>query len=55
MLPDGMDFLLRPVLAGCCRYESLKDGTLGLADFAMMNDALHAQAENQARLTRRSE
>lgn len=42
-----------PVLAGCCRYESMTDGTLGLADFAVMNDALLARAENQARMASR--
>lgn len=30
-----------------CRYESLKDGTLDLADIALMNDALDVIAENQ--------
>lgn len=45
-----MDYLLGPVLAGCCRYESLKDGSLSLADMAVMNDALHARAENERRL-----
>lgn len=46
-----MDFLMRPVLAGMCKYESLLDGTLGLEDVAMMNDALDVQAENERRLT----
>ena len=32
-----------------CRYESLKDGTLDLADVAAMNDALDARAENERR------
>lgn len=40
---------MAPVLAGCCRYESLQDGSLGLADFALMNDALYAKAENERR------
>jgi hypothetical protein len=31
---------MRPVLAGLCRYESLKDGTLNLCDVAFMNEAL---------------
>lgn len=31
---------MRPVLEGLCKYESLKDGTLDLADIALMNDAL---------------
>jgi hypothetical protein len=30
-----------------CRYESLKDGTLDLADVALMNDALDVNAENE--------
>lgn len=48
-MPDGEDWLLRPVLAGCCRYESLVDGTLSLEDVACMNDALDVRAENEAR------
>lgn len=32
-----------------CLYESLKDGTLDLADIALMNDDLEAADENQAR------
>ena len=30
-----------------CRYESLKDGTLSLADVALMNDAITVQAINE--------
>jgi len=30
-----------------CRYESLKDGTLGLEDIALMNDALAVKADNE--------
>lgn len=52
-LPDGADFLMRPILAGLCRYESLVDGTLGLAHFAEMNDALDVDAENKARIEER--
>lgn len=48
-MPGGEDWLLRPVIKGMCRYESLKDGTLGLADVALMNDALDVQAENERR------
>jgi len=46
-LPDGEDWLLRPVVRGMCRYESLKDGSLDLSDIALMNDALDVVAENQ--------
>lgn len=38
---------MRPVIKGMCRYESLKDGTLDLADIALMNDALDVQSDNQ--------
>lgn len=48
-MPDGEDWLLRPVLEGCCRYESLLDGTLDLEDVARLNDALDVRAENEAR------
>lgn len=46
-LPGGEDWLLRPVVRGMCRYESLKDGSLDLADIALMNDALDVVAENE--------
>jgi hypothetical protein len=35
------------VLAGCCRYESLLDCTLGLEDVALLNDALDVKDENE--------
>jgi len=47
-LPGGEDWLLAPVLEGMCKYESLLDGTLGLEDIALMNDALAVRADNQA-------
>lgn len=49
ILPGGEDWLLRPVVKGLCRYESLKDGTLDLCDIALMNDALAAKEENERR------
>lgn len=49
-MPEGEDWLLRPVFAGCIKYESLIDGTLDLADVALLNDALDVQAENQDRV-----
>lgn len=45
----GEDWLMRPVLAGCCRYESLLNGALGLEDLARMNEALDVQHENERR------
>jgi hypothetical protein len=38
---------MAPVHAGMCRYESLKDGTLDLADIALMNDSLAVRADNE--------
>lgn len=40
---------MRPVRAGMCKYESLKDCTLDLADLALMNEYLDIEAENTAR------
>jgi len=37
---------LRPVAAGWCKYESLLDGTIGLLDIGLMNDAIQCQIEN---------
>lgn len=49
-MPNGMDFLLRPVSRGWCRYESLKDGTLDMVDLADMNDAISVMEENARRM-----
>lgn len=38
-----------------CKYESLLDGTLDLADIALMNDYLLVRAENKARLQKAME
>jgi hypothetical protein len=40
-------WVMRPALDGLCKYESLIDGTLDLADIVRMNDALDMQAERQ--------
>ena len=47
---SGEDWLMRPVLEGMCRYESLKDGSLELLDIARMNDALDVRHENERRI-----
>lgn len=44
-------FLMRPVLRGLCKYESLLDGTLSLDDILLMHDALDVEAENERRYT----
>lgn len=54
-MPDGEDFLLRPVLEGLCLYESLKDGTLDLEDVARLNDALDVKHENERRYRKANE
>ncbi len=48
----GEDWLMRPVLRGMCKYESLLDGTLGLFDVARMNEAIDVEQINQVRLMR---
>jgi hypothetical protein len=45
-MADGEDWLMRPVLKGLCRYESLKDGALDLADIDRMNEALDVHEAN---------
>lgn len=48
-MTDGEDYVMRPVLSGMCRYESLLDGTLSLGDVARMNEALDVKGENETR------
>nr|WP_279613041.1 hypothetical protein [Burkholderia pyrrocinia] len=38
-----------------CRFESLKDGTVDLADIALMNDSLAVRADNEAAFRRKME
>lgn len=52
MLPDGESWLLRPVLAGVIKAESLVDGTIDLAYVALLNDGLDAKNENEARASK---
>ncbi|MBU0601134.1 MAG: hypothetical protein KKD25_01880 [Gammaproteobacteria bacterium] len=54
-LPGGEDWVLSPVLAGLCKYESLIDGTMSLADVALLNDALLVRSDNQDIARRRME
>lgn len=48
-LANGEDWLWRPMANGLCRFESVTDGTLSLADIALMNDVLDVKAENERR------
>lgn len=49
-MEGGEDWILRPVLRGLCKYESLKNCSLDLADIALMNEALDVEEENKYRL-----
>ncbi len=49
-MPGGEDWLMRPVMHGLCRYESLKGTELDLADFARMNDAIDIDEVNRKKL-----
>lgn len=39
-----------PVMRGLIKYESLKDGTVDLADIYIMNTALRISDENERRI-----
>lgn len=54
-MAEGEDWVLKPVLEGMCKYESLKDGTLDLEDISRMNDALDVKAENENRYRKAQE
>ncbi|MGJ0580789.1 DUF6889 family protein [Xenorhabdus bovienii] len=43
---------MRPVHNGMCKFESLKNGDVDLADIALMNDTLDVDAENEALIAR---
>lgn len=48
-MPNGEDWILRPVMNNLIKYESLLDGTLTIEDIALLNDALDVKAENEER------
>lgn len=52
---DDEDWVIKPAVEGLCKYESLKDGTLDLADVARMNDAIDVRNENQERYRKANE
>lgn len=54
-MASGEDWILRPVIEGLCKYESLKDGTLDLVDVAIMNESLDVRAENEKRYRKANE
>ncbi|MDE9471248.1 DUF6889 family protein [Xenorhabdus bovienii] len=51
-LPNGRYYLMRPVLKGACKFESLENGGIDLAGIALLNDALDVEAENEALIAR---
>lgn len=42
-------------MEGLCRYESTIDGTLSLADIALLNDAIDIRDENAYRAQKAAE
>lgn len=54
-MTDGEEWLLRPVLKGMCKYESLKDYTLDLEDLSRMNAAIDVENENESRRQKANE
>lgn len=54
-MADGEDWIMRPVIEGCCKYESLKDCSLDLEDIARMNAAIDVKYENQERYRKANE
>lgn len=48
---NGEDWLMRPVLRGLCRYESLLNGALNIVDIAKMNEALDVLDHNNSVFT----
>ena len=44
---DHENWVIRPVLAGMCSYESLINGSIHIEDIARMNDALDVKDENE--------
>lgn len=48
-MSEGYDWLMKPIEAGMCLYESVKDGSVSLLDIARMNEALAVRSENERR------
>lgn len=54
-MAESEDWLMRPVLEGLCRYESLKDGSIDLEDVSRMNESLDVKIENERRYRKAQE
>lgn len=48
-MTDGEEWVMRPVLRGMCKYESLIKCELDLEDIARMNAAIDVEMENDFR------
>lgn len=48
-MQEGEDYVMRPVLRGLIKYESLIDGTLTLEDIALLHEAIDVDNENRRR------
>lgn len=44
------DWLMRPILRGMCKYESLKNCRVDLYDIDLMNEAIDIEEENRHRI-----
>lgn len=49
---EGEDWLMRPVLRGLIKGESLLDGTIDLEFVALLNEAIDVEEENRVRFER---
>jgi hypothetical protein len=49
-MASGEDFIFRPILAGLCKFEAVKEKAIDLYDLARMNEALDIDAENKRRV-----
>lgn len=54
-MADGEDWVMRPVLEGLCKYESLIDCSIDLVDVARMNEAIDVKFENEKRFRKANE
>lgn len=48
-MPDGEDWLWRPMERGFCTFVQMKDNSLYIEDIAKMNDVIDVRDENEVR------
>ncbi len=46
-MSEDDDWVMRPVLRGLCRYESIIECRIDLGDICRMNEALNVEEENR--------